>query len=67
MNPELVNIYIEKLILNLTELTKTNVLQAAQLELINRMNNELNRKVAELEVALDKAKTSKSKKTESDF
>lgn len=67
MNPELVNIYIEKLILNLTELTKTNVLQAAQLELVNRINNELNKKVVELEAALDKAKNSKSKKTESDF
>lgn len=66
MNPELVNIYIEKLILNLTELTKTNVLQAAQLEMINRINNELNKRVQELEAALDKAK-SKSKKTESDF
>lgn len=68
MNPELLNIYIEKLILNLTELTKTNILQAAQLELINRMNIELNKKVNELEIALDKAKAVKSKKTaESDF
>ena len=66
MNPELVNIYIEKLILNLTELTKTNVLQAAQLELIIRMNGELNKKVAEIEAALDKA-NSKTKKSNSDF
>lgn len=67
MNPELINIYIEKLIQNLTELTKTNVLQAAQLELINRINQDLNNRVNELEVALDKAKASKSKKAESDF
>lgn len=67
MNPDLVNIYIEKLILNLTELTKTNVLQSAQLEMVNRINFELNKRVEELEVALDKAKASKSKKAESDF
>lgn len=66
MNPELVNIYIEKLILNLTELTKTNVLQAAQLELHQRINIELNKKVAELEEALDKV-NSKTKKSNSDF
>lgn len=67
MNSEIINIYIEKLVLNLTELTKTNVLLSAQLEFANRINAELNNRIAELEVALDKAKASKSKKAESDF
>ncbi len=66
MNSDIFNIYIEKLIHNLTELTKTNILQAAQLEYQVRISNELNNKVQELERALDKAK-SKSKKTDSDF
>lgn len=66
MQSELVNIYIEKLILNLTELTKVNILQAAQLELQQKINADLAKKVAQLDEALDKAK-SKGKKTESDF
>lgn len=65
MQSELVNIYIEKLIVNLTELTKVNILQAAQLELQQKINADLARKVDQLDDALTKAK-SKTKK-ESDI
>lgn len=66
MNSDLINIYIEKLIVNLTELTKVNILQAAQLELQQKINADLARKVDQLDDALTKAK-SKTKKNEADF
>lgn len=66
MNSDLVNLYIEKLIFNLTELTKVNILQAAQLELQQKINADLARKVDQLDEALNKAKA-KTKKNETDF
>lgn len=66
MNSDLINLYIEKLIINLTELTKVNILQAAQLELQQKINADLARKVDQLDDALTKAK-SKNKKNETDF
>lgn len=66
MNPEIVNLYIEKLIIYITELTKTNILMSAQLSYYEKLNSTLEEKVAKLEEALDKAK-SKSKKVDSDF
>lgn len=66
MNPEIVNLYIEKLINYITELTKTNILMSAQLSYYEKLNSTLEEKVAKLEEALDKAK-SKSKKVDSDF
>ena len=66
MNGDLINLYIEKLIFNLTELTKVNILQAAQLELQQKINADLARKVDQLDEALNKAKA-KTKKNETDF
>lgn len=66
MGPELYNLYVEKLILEATELMKTKVLLSAQVTLYERINTELNSKVEELEKALNKA-TSKTKKDNSDF
>ena len=63
MNAEVVNLYIEKLINYITELTKTNILMSAQLEYQERLNRSLNDKLTELEAALDKAKAKSSKKT----
>ena len=64
MGPEFFNIYVEKLILEITELTKTKVLMAAQLSYYEKINSDLAAKVEELEKALNKA-NSKSKKNES--
>lgn len=66
MNSELINIYIEKLLGYVAELTKTNILLSTQLSYQEKLNTAANEKIIELEVALDKAK-SKSKKTDSDF
>jgi hypothetical protein len=67
MNAEILNLYIEKLVNYITELTKTNVLQSAQLAYYEKLNSTLNEKVTELEAALDKAKGKQKKSGESDF
>jgi hypothetical protein len=70
MNAEIVNLYIDKLVNYITELTKTNLLQSAQLSYYEKLNTSLNEKVAELEAALDKVKSRNAKKTtapDSDF
>lgn len=66
MNPEVINLYIEKLVNYITELTKTNLLMSAQLSYYEKLNTTLNNKVTELETALDKAK-SKTKKSDNEF
>lgn len=66
MNSELINIYIEKLLGYIAELTKTNLLLSTQLSYQEKLNTAANEKIIELEAALDKAKF-KSKKTDSDF
>ena len=50
---ELFNIYVEKLTAYVTELTKTNILQSAQITLYERSNSDLNNKIAELQSSLD--------------
>jgi chaperonin cofactor prefoldin len=64
MGPELYNIYVEKLTNMVTELTKSNILQSAQIAFYEKQNTNLNSKVEELQKALDKA-NSKTKKNES--
>ena len=64
MGPELYNIYVEKLTNMVTELTKSNILQSAQIAFYEKQNTNLNNKVEELQKALDKA-NSKTKKNES--
>lgn len=66
MNPEILNLYIEKLINYITELTKTNLLMSAQMAWLEKNNGFLNDKIAMLEQDLNKL-TSKSKKKDSDF
>jgi chaperonin cofactor prefoldin len=66
MNPEIFNLYVEKLINAVTELTKTNLLLSAQITYYERLNSGLNSKVDELQKSLDKAldkANSKQKKT----
>lgn len=72
MNTELFNIYVEKLVTTITELTKTTILQSAQVTFLERQNANLNKQVEELKASLDKAldkANAKLKKTEatSDF
>lgn len=65
MQAELFNIYIDKLLNEVSELTKTKLLLLAQLQHQQKISAELSTKVEELEVALDKAKS--KKKSDSDL
>jgi len=55
MSAEVFNIYVEKLVSSVTELTKANILQSAQLTYYERINTSLAAKVEELEKSLEKA------------
>jgi hypothetical protein len=55
MSAEVFNIYVEKLVSSVTELTKANILQSAQLTYYERINTSLTAKVEELEKSLEKA------------
>ena len=67
MNPEIVNLYIEKLVNYITELTKTNLLMSAQVTWLERNNGHLNDKVAMLEQDLNKLTSKAKKKETADF
>lgn len=70
MNPEIINIYIEKLSTQATELMKTNILLSAQLTYQERLAASMNDRINELEAALDKVakKNEKNnKKTDGEF
>ena len=60
MNPEIVNIYIEKLLNEVAELTKTKIYLSTQLSYAEQLNAQLNDKIQKLEAGLHK-KTSKNK------
>jgi len=60
---ELINIYIDKLIKHVSELTKTNILMSAQITFYESNIAASNEKINSLEKALDKA-NSKPKKTD---
>lgn len=55
MGPEFFNLYVEKLVSFVSELTKTNILQSAQISYYEQQNASLNSKIEELQKALDKA------------
>jgi prolyl-tRNA synthetase len=63
MGPELFNLYVEKLLNAVSELTKSNILQSAQIAFYEKQIASLNSKVEEQQKALDKA-SSKTKKNE---
>jgi len=50
---ELFNIYVEKLVQQVTELTKTQILQSAQATYYEKQIAGLNNKVSELQASLD--------------
>lgn len=66
MNPEVLNLYIEKLVNYITELTKTNLLMSAQVTWLERTNAALNDRIAVLEQDLNKL-ASKQKKKDTEF
>lgn len=55
MSAEVFNIYVEKLVSSVTELTKATILQSAQITYYERINTSLTAKVEELEKLLEKA------------
>jgi len=67
---ELFNLYVEKLTNSVSELTKTNILQSAQITYYAKLNDSLNSRVKELQESLDEALNkvdSKSKKSDNEF
>lgn len=62
MNPDLVNLYIERLLNEIGELTKTRLLLDTQLKFTEMLNVQLQTKINELETALEKLNNRKSKK-----
>lgn len=61
MNPEIVNIYIERLLQEVQELTKTKLLIETQLKYTELLNKNLSDKVRELEAQMEKLNKKKSK------
>jgi hypothetical protein len=63
MSPEFVNMYIDRLLKEIEESAKSRLLIDTQLKYTELMNSQLQAKVKELEVLLEK-QNKKSKKTE---
>lgn len=64
MGPEFYNMYVEKLVQEVTELVKSKILLSTQLSYYEKLNSELAAKVENLEKALNKANTKSQKKGE---
>ena len=62
MNPDLVNLYIERLLTEVGELTKTRLLLDTQLKFTEMLNVHLQTKINELETNVEKLNNRKSKK-----
>jgi phage shock protein A len=61
MNPEIVNMYIERLLQEIQELTKNRLLIETQLRYTEKMNVEFQTKLKEAEVQIEKLNKKKSK------
>lgn len=61
MNPELVNIYIERLIKEVTEGVKSRILLETQLKFTEMLNADLQNKLKEAEAQLEKLNKKKNK------
>ena len=64
MNPEIVNIYIERLLNEVQELTKSRLLVETQLKYTESINAKLQNKVAELESQIEKQNKKKTKEVD---
>jgi hypothetical protein len=62
MNPDLINLYIEQLLVEIGENAKTRVLLLTQLKYTETMNNQLNARVAELEALVQSQQEKLNKK-----
>lgn len=60
-NPELINLYIENLVNEITENTKARVLLQTQLRYTEMINSQLQSKITELESQLEKLNKKKTK------
>lgn len=61
MNPEIVNIYIERLLNEVTEGVKNRILLETQLKSTEMMNGQLQLKINDLESQVEKLNKKKSK------
>lgn len=61
MNPDLINLYIEQLLIEIGESAKSRVLLQTQLKYTERVNAQLQAKLSELESQLEKLNKKKSK------
>lgn len=61
MNPELINMYIEQLLIEIGEGAKSRVLLQTQLRYTEKMNAQLQARVSELEAQVEKLNKKKSK------
>lgn len=62
MNTDLINLYIDRLLNEVTEGVKSRVLLETQMKYTEMMNAQLQAKIKELEVQLEKLNNKKSKK-----
>lgn len=67
MNPEIINMYIERLLQEVAEGAKSRILLETQLRYTESMNVELSKKIQQLELQIEKQskKTYKSKEADS--
>jgi hypothetical protein len=63
MNPEIVNLYIERMLKEIEELTKNRLLVDTQLKYTEMMNAQFQQRIKQLEIELEKV-TKKSGKKE---
>lgn len=64
MNPEIVNIYIEKLLNEVQELTKTRLLLETQIKYTEMLNSQFQMKLQDVENQLEKQNKKKSKEVD---
>lgn len=64
MNPELINLYIDQLLLEVSEGAKTRVLLQTQLKFTESLNKQLQLKITELEAQIEKLNKKKPKEVD---
>jgi hypothetical protein len=69
MNPEIINLYIDRLLQEIQELTKNRLLVETRLKYTENINVELSKQLKEAEVQLEKLNKKKQKEvnTSSEF
>lgn len=64
MNPELINIYIEQLLQEITEGVKVRTVLQTQLKYTEKLNTQLQSKITELESEIEKLNNKKPKEVD---